>query len=95
MDEEDGRPGALAAQTGRLDALGDVLTVSLRFVQPIPTHSQFAKTFRAPLLRGFMANQVGQCMIFVLAPLWRRGNHTDLGGPKAVGPTAGGRGETQ
>jgi hypothetical protein len=30
MDEEDGRPGALAAQAGQPDALKDALTLSLR-----------------------------------------------------------------
>jgi len=29
MDEEDGRPGALAAQAGHLDALTDAIAVSL------------------------------------------------------------------
>ncbi|HEY1986055.1 MAG TPA: hypothetical protein VGG85_11630 [Terracidiphilus sp.] len=36
MDEEDGRPGALAAQTGHLDAQSGVPTLSLRLAQPIP-----------------------------------------------------------
>lgn len=34
MDEEDGRPGALAAQTGHLDAPSDVPTVSLCRLYP-------------------------------------------------------------
>jgi hypothetical protein len=34
MDEEDGRPGALAAQTGHSDALSDVPKQSLRFTPP-------------------------------------------------------------
>ncbi len=37
MDEEDGRPGALAAQVGQLDAHKDVLALSLRLAPPTRT----------------------------------------------------------
>jgi len=36
MDEEDGRPGALAAQTGHLDATDDVPALSLHPRQSDP-----------------------------------------------------------
>ncbi len=43
MDEEDGRPGALAAQIGHPDALSDALSVSLRLPR-LPHPSALIRT---------------------------------------------------
>jgi hypothetical protein len=85
MDEEDGRPGALAAQTGQPDALMDVLPLSLRLKQ----HAKLTNTSASPRFSGPSHRPAGE----------HRSGRTlqgeppfkpQLQRPKAVGLTAGG-----
>jgi hypothetical protein len=60
MDEEDGRPGALAAQTGHLDATDDVPTPSLR-----PRQSDPLATLKTVILSIPSDKNVGNHEIWV------------------------------
>ncbi len=94
MDEEDGRPGALAAQAGQPDAHLDALPLSLCINNPNLTDRSLPipTTFRClarPSCGPWESNikkpgRSPQCSPITPQP------H----GPKAIGPTAGG-GEKQ
>ena len=80
MDEEDGRPGALAAQAGHLDASNDAPTVSLRFSSSHPIRLHHSTVLMRHPSDGHSPAQ--------------NDNIAHLKGPKAVGPTAGGSRKT-
>ena len=88
MDEEDGRPGALAVQVGQADALRDALPLSLR----LDRHSKLTIPGASPRLAGPSHPPAGEHRSG--RPLQGEPQFKpQLQRPKAIGPTAGGGGE--
>jgi hypothetical protein len=88
MDEEDGRPEALAVQTGQLDASNDARAVSLRFSPSRPRNSQ-----QSTLFMGRRSDGRNLCKNNKSASPEGPRQLTPPQGAKAIRPTAGGGGE--
>ncbi|HEY3706853.1 MAG TPA: hypothetical protein VGL22_17455 [Terracidiphilus sp.] len=85
MDEEDGRPGSLAATIGQFDALMDALRLSLCQSKTISNDGEFPAWL--PLIDPFSLREADVRMHPVaLSAFHNRKQHW----PKAVGLTAGG-----
>jgi hypothetical protein len=93
MDEEDGRSGAMAAQTGQLDALTDAPTIPLCTTPASKFNVQSTQNSVSYSSAWFVANAWDSTTLSTLRVRFREGNRSTWKGCGQTAPFAGG-GET-